>query len=113
MLEKIHTGQFRNLYVTDTFYPDISYFGIKGIHRLQHGCHDFAFANVFFPQCLRQVMVLFIPFGNHLYAGDFDSEIEFVYQSLLTHTLGHSPVHRETELCFDILQLFFYIHFQY
>ena len=71
--------------------PDISYLRIK----VSTGCNmpamNFAFTNVFFPQCLRQVMVLFIPFDNHLYTGDFDSEIEFVYQSLLTHTLGHKP----------------------
>ena len=30
---------------------------------------------------------------DHFDTGQFDTKIQFVYQPLFTHTLGHSPVH--------------------
>ena len=102
MLEEIHASQLGYFDIPDIFYPNVGYLRIKRFNRLKHPRQNFTFANVLFPQSLCQVMILLIIFGNHLDTRQFHSEIEFINQPFLTHTLGHSPVHRETELCLDI-----------
>ena len=53
----------------------------------------------FFPQGLRQVMILLIAFGNHLDTGQFYTEIEFVEQPFLTHAFGDTAPFIERRSC--------------
>ena len=106
MLEKIHTSKLRNLNIPDVLHPYIRNFGQETVNRLEQSRQYFTFANIFFPKCLRQSVVFLVSGSNALDTGQLHAKVEFVDQTFLAHTLGHSPVHGEAELCLYFFELF-------
>ena len=113
MVRKPHTWKYsrssaihcRDL-AGDAFHPDVRNLRQEGFHGLEQGGQYLAFADVFLPKGLRQLVVLLITGGYLLDTGQFNTEIQFVDQPFLTHALRDGPVHGEAELRLDVFQLF-------
>ena len=98
MLEEVHASQFGNFRIMHVFHPNIGYFRVERVHRLQKTGQNLAFADVFLPQGLRHLMV-FLEFGCYLLeARKLDAEIQLVVKPLVAHALRNNSVHEQTEL---------------